>query len=75
MNVEVNHVIEAGAMPLLRFFQATLQRLVSPGPQNVDSHPQASLTQGIDQRSGDGAVAHIALAARPGADHQQVDCG
>ncbi len=75
VQIEVDHMVVAGAMRVACGLQVLDQRLVAAGAQDLDLDGRAGLAQRFDQRARDRAVADIARAAGPRHHHQQVDRG
>lgn len=73
MNVEVDDVIIADAVPRRDLAQMCVERLVAAGAQDLDLHRHVRATQRLDQRARDRAVAHVVRTLGPRGDDQQID--
>ena len=75
VQVKMDDVVMAAAVPVAAFFQVADQRFVAARPDQVDPGPDGAVGQGGHQRPGDGAVVHVAAAPRPGGHQQDVQRG
>ena len=70
MDIKVNDVVVAGAMPVSYVFQLPSQRLVGPRTQDVDIDAYLGLFKELDERPADGTIGDVPFPVRPCRDDQ-----